>query len=370
MKRLQKAWFVPTFGVRPACLVGRDIALASLMQGLITSPGNPSRTTVISGLQGMGKTALLLEFGERAAEQGFIVARATPHSNMLPEIIQTLQMKGSLLTTGKRHKSRGLAASALGFSAGLTFNQSLDNQYGFKVKLSLLCDELAKYEQGVLILIDDMQASSEELRELIVAYQYLVGEEKDVAIAFALQPKALVSLADDEMSTFLLRAQRISLDALAAEDARAYFYRAFKALDKKASPETLKALAAAVQGYPYLLQLLGYRLLAYLGDDAVIDDEMVALALDDAQRSLVDTVFKPCLKPLSKQDVAFLEALAAIRPSKKVADAATRLKKATNYAQQYRLRLMEAGLIRTTKRGEVEFSLPYLAEYLGAEQVE
>jgi len=36
-----------------------------------------------------------------------------------------------------------------------------------------------------------------------------------------------------------------------------------------------------------------------------------------------------------------------------------------NYASQYRLRLIAAELIHSTRRGYVDFVLPYLREYLG-----
>ena len=35
-----------------------------------------------------------------------------------------------------------------------------------------------------------------------------------------------------------------------------------------------------------------------------------------------------------------------------------------NYASQYRLRLLAAELIQSTRRGYVDFALPYLREYL------
>ncbi len=47
-----------------------------------------------------------------------------------------------------------------------------------------------------------------------------------------------------------------------------------------------------------------------------------------------------------------------------MSDIATRLGVDRNYASQYRLRLIAAGLISEAGRGRVEFTLPYLGEYL------
>jgi len=48
----------------------------------------------------------------------------------------------------------------------------------------------------------------------------------------------------------------------------------------------------------------------------------------------------------------------------KMADIQRRLDVDVNYASQYRLRLIAAELIYATRRGYVDFSLPYMREYL------
>ncbi len=48
----------------------------------------------------------------------------------------------------------------------------------------------------------------------------------------------------------------------------------------------------------------------------------------------------------------------------RMSDIQSRLGVDANYASQYRLRLIAAELIHATQRGYVDFSLPYLREYL------
>jgi len=48
----------------------------------------------------------------------------------------------------------------------------------------------------------------------------------------------------------------------------------------------------------------------------------------------------------------------------KMADIQRRLDADVNYASQYRLRLIAAELIHSTRHGYVDFALPYLREYL------
>lgn len=45
-------------------------------------------------------------------------------------------------------------------------------------------------------------------------------------------------------------------------------------------------------------------------------------------------------------------------------DIARRMGKTNNYAATYRKRLLDAYAIRETERGEVDFAVPFLREYL------
>ena len=51
-----------------------------------------------------------------------------------------------------------------------------------------------------------MQAANENLRQLVVAYQEMIGEGLDVSIVFAGLPAAISSMLNDHVLTFLNRA--------------------------------------------------------------------------------------------------------------------------------------------------------------------
>lgn len=50
-----------------------------------------------------------------------------------------------------------------------------------------------------------------------------------------------------------------------------------------------------------------------------------------------------------------------------MADVAGRMGVTSDYAQQYRKRLIGAGVIEAPRRGEVSFAVPYLSDYLRKE---
>ena len=75
-------------------------------------------------------------------------------------------------------------------------------------------------------------------------------------------------------------------------------------------------------------------------------------------------IHEPALADASDIDKSFLLAMAKDDGPSKMADIQQRLDVDVNYASQYRLRLIAAELIESTRRGYVDFAVPYLREYL------
>lgn len=70
------------------------------------------------------------------------------------------------------------------------------------------------------------------------------------------------------------------------------------------------------------------------------------------------------LNDLSPVDRSFLVAMAHSEGPAAMSDIATRLGADANYTSQYRLRLIHQDIIQPAGRGNVEFVLPHLREYL------
>ncbi len=126
----------------------------------------------------------------------------------------------------------------------------------------------------------------------------------------------------------------------------------------------LDAAVEATRGFPYLLQLVGYYVLSYAQDASVITQEIVEQALLSAKRDMVKNVYEASLKELSDKDIEFLMAMSQDDGASKVADIQNRLGVEKGYVQPYRARLIKAGVITSPRRGELEFTVPYLAEHL------
>jgi len=148
---------------------------------------------------------------------------------------------------------------------------------------------------------------------------------------------------------------------------RDFYAESFRNKGKKITAEVLEKVVQATLGYPYLLQLIGYYVLKHSEGITVVDEQIAGMAINSARQEMTDTIFKTVLAPLSDNDVAFLKAMSKDKTASKVADIGKRMKKSDSYIQQYRRRLLDAGVILPQRRGYVEYAVPYLGEYLRGE---
>ena len=357
------ALFQPTFGNRPEQYIGRDGVIEQFMEGLSEPVGSRNRCTLFLGQRGMGKTALLLELSDRAQKAGFVVARVTAHEGMPQAIIEQIQLNGSKYFHDDKRKLKGVNAGVLGFSFGLTFSEATERQYGFRSKMSLLCDKLAEKGKGALILIDEVRTSA-AMREVAAAYQELVGDQKNIAIAMAGLPYAVSGVLNDNVLTFLNRATKVELGLISTNLIRAYYEKAFRSIGVIASNEILDRAALSTRGFPYLMQLIGYYMIQYTPQGETVTGEIMDKAEKAAMSDMDDNVFKPILNPLSDNDKLFLQALARCGGTVTTAKLQAALGEKGPAIQPYRKRLIEAGVIEAPRRGELVFAVPYLAEYM------
>lgn len=357
--------FSPSFGNRPVSLVGREADVQSIIDGLQTRPGSKERACILLGQRGTGKTVLLWEVADRARDAGFVVATPTIVSDgMLGRIVEKIQFSGEKETKETRAHLSGGNVGALGFSIGLQFSLEEEQTKSFQYKLDQLARKLTEQGKGILILVDELQASSDEIRQLVIAYQELVGEGLNIALVMAGLPGAVSSVLNDKVLTFLNRAEKKSLQPLAFGDVDAFLKDSFMRLGITLSDNLRRQASQYIQGSPYLLQLVGHTIALYAPDDGYVDEACLKQALETAQEEFENDVCKTTLAALSEKDIEFLCAMEQVGCPAHMSDIAAGMKQTPDYAQKYRRRLLDAGIITSPSRGQVEFAVPYLEEYL------
>lgn len=359
--------FHASFGVSPPLLVGRDDVLEEFVEALEDGPGSTGRATLYTGARGAGKTVMLNAVEDRAREEGWLVISETATPGFVSRI--TGQHLPRLLRAfdpdAVRRRLTGLTGPLnIGGATWSTIEAHLV-QAGLRNQLELLTDLLAENRTGVLVTLDEIhQNQIEELRELATVVQHAFRENRELAFAGAGLAASVSDVVNDHVLTFLRRAERHHLGAVARADVERAFREPIAASGRSIDAQALQIMVDGARGYPFLLQLVGAQTWRLRPTAPEISVEDANHGVARARRRLGTLVHEPALSTASDVDRAFLLAMAEDDGPSKMADIQQRLGVDVNYASQYRARLIANELIYSTRRGWVDFALPYLREYL------
>jgi hypothetical protein len=229
--------------------------------------------------------------------------------------------------------------------------------------MTLLLDELADLSVGLVITVDEVDISVDELRELVSTFQFFVGERREVALVLAGLPKKVMGLVTDGSISFLRRATHRHLGLLHPHEARESFKRTVESSGRSIDEIALATATEASGGYPYLIQLIGYHMWRQNPSRKSVTEDDVHEGVKFA-RAEMERVFEAILSEISEQDIGFLTAMTFDEHDSSISDIAQRLGVSMTYAGQYRLRLIGQGLIGARRRGMIGFELPMFKEYL------
>lgn len=116
-------------------------------------------------------------------------------------------------------------------------------------------------------------------------------------------------------------------------------------------------------GTPLLIQLVGYHLWRKARGDH-IGIEAAREGIPAAQKRLGGTVHQSAFADLSEVDRTYPLALTWDDGQSRTGEIAERMGETASYANVYRTRRIEAGVIEPVDRGLVDFAIPYLRDYL------
>lgn len=361
--------FTPTFGVTPPLLVGRDDVLDEFRIALDGGPGDPGRAMLLTGVRGAGKTVALNACEDEAHRRGWAVISETVRPGLVLEMTSTRLPELLTEMSGRTTKDTvtGVTVMAAGFGGGLT-RQRTDRHpvvASLRSQLTRLADLHAARDSGVLLSLDEVHRQArEDIRVIAHTVQHLFREGRPVAFLAAGLPAAIEDVLNDAVLTFLRRAERFVLGPVSAADVALALRTPIENAGRRITPEALAIATSGTQGYPFLVQLVGYQTWAVRPDDAVIDASQARIGVERAVRRVGRLVLAPALGGLSRVDRSFLTAMAVDPGPSRMADIADRLGVSSTYASQYRLRLLAAEVIAPAGHGLVRFELPYLRDYL------
>jgi len=359
--------FKPSFGVSPPLLVGRDPLIEEFVEGLEDGPGAAARATIYTGARGSGKTVMLNAVEDRARELGWLVVSETASPGFvdriarqeLPRLLESFDPKAV------RRRLTGITGPAGTGGVSWSTTESHAPEATLRSQVELITDLLAENETGLLITLDEIHHNQiAELRQLATTVQHAFREERQLAFVGAGLALAITDVVNDEVLTFLRRAERHALGSVAGADVARAIRTPVEESGRKVADDVLDVMVQGTRGYPFLIQLVGAQVWRRHKSESEISMESAREGVSDALRRLGRLVYEPALADASEIDKSFLLAMAKDDGPSRMKDIQERLEIDANFASQYRLRLIASELIESTGHGHVDFALPYLRDYL------
>ena len=358
--------FKPTFGVTPPLLVGRDDLIDEFTDSLEEGPGSPGRATIYTGARGVGKTVLLNEIEEQARVRGWLVISETATRGFvkriteqhLPELLAQIDPKAI------ESKMQSMGLGAIGSISWSTTSIHIPKM-GLRNQLELLTGLLVENETGLLITLDELHKHQRaEFRDFATTVQHLFREECELAFTGAGLPSSVEEILNDQVLTFLRRAERHPLGPVTLEDVAEGLRSPIEDHGREIGEEACHEAAVATEGHPFMIQLVGYHSWKQHPEEKEIALDDVRVGVPIAWRRLGTLVHSSSLSDVSDVAKTFLLAMAQDDGPSKMSDIEERLGCDPNYAYVYRSRLITTGVIKRAGYGRVDFVLPYLREYL------
>lgn len=357
--------FRPGYGKRPLVFGGHERAIEELTEVFDTLDFGENHSVLVSGLRGAGKTSMLSLLRSEAEERGWLVISDNASSGLMERVMETTVPKlvDGLDTESKRRLT----------SLGVwQFTASWEYRDRRREVRPLLRDDLVALSRavdgrGILITIDEVSSGKVRLRELsrfAREIAHALEDDVDLMVVFAGIKVDLDELLKQEHTTFLRRSKDLDFRRLSPQETKHVLAETARIGGRPVDPDALDRLTAISQGYPYLVQLVGDY--AWRADPTgrTITLRDAEAALDRAVTAVQSRVIDRVYLDLSEKDRAFVRAMAQDDGATRISDLVARLGVSDSYVQVYKKRLIDTGYVVQAGHGQVDFSLPYLREYL------
>jgi hypothetical protein len=357
--------FSPRSGTTPPYLIDRADELDSIERGLVSPYHDPSGNILVTGLRGTGKTVLLNKARDLASEQNWAIVDTYLSNDLLERV--NIQLDRLLLPINT--KSGRVLTGVQVASVGGIDSEMVKRTIDAKIEAVTHSSSVG----GLLITIDEVHATSEgaqsQLGKLGNEIQLAQRRNVPVMAVMAGLPGGIAELLKDrdtkverKASTFLRRADKMPIANISDEKVWAAYRDALNTGGKFAAPNIIDMATDAAKGYPYLFQLIGFHI--WQRSESIITTAAARFAIDHAKKRLGQLVHDTALADLSAKDKTFLLAMAGTEGPAKMSDIAEKLHITKQNANATRRRLIDAEMIERSGHGLVEFSMPYLQDFL------
>jgi len=378
--------FAPGAGTPPPELAGRDELLKTVHVALErVRRVLPTKSILMVGVRGVGKTVLLDRMREEAEAAGIhTLAVEAPEGRSLPAMLAP-QLRLSLLKLSRDEKAKQLAIRALralaGFArslkvkyhdieVGLDFDpeQGLadngDLEHDLQALLETAGDAAKAARTALAMFVDELQyVEEEELAALITSLHRTAQRRLPVVLVGAGLPQLR-----GRMGKAKSYAERMfdfpEVGPLPPEAAKRAIAKPAKDANVDVTPEALDRIVKETQGYPYFVQEWGKHSWEAAADSP-IDEPDVAKASLTAVAELDENFFRVRFDRLTPAEKRYLRAMAELGPGPhRSGDIAQVLQREVTALGPMRSQLIHKGMVWSPQHGDTAFTVPLFDEFM------
>ena len=376
--------YVPGAGAPPPELAGRhdvleraDVALTRIHRG------RPSKSSIVVGLRGVGKSVLLVRFQDQAVKQGYHASLIEAHEGKaLPALIVPPLRKMLLalsLTAAAGDRGRRALRALRGFmgSVRLVWNDielgidpiagvadSGDLEHDLSDLFVAVGEAAAEKKTATALCIDEMQYLSEKEFGALIMAVHKVAQMNLPLIAVGAGLPQILGLAGQSKSYAERLFDYPKVGALNFEDAKQALVQPARVMGVAYDDDAVARIIAVTKGYPYFLQQWGYEVwnLANSSPIKVADVEGATRA---AIAALDESFFRVRFDRCTPSEKRYMRALADLgEGAKRSGDVADRLGLKVTSIGPTRSKLITKGMVYSPQHGETAFTVPLFDEYM------
>jgi hypothetical protein len=378
--------FAPGAGTPPPELAGRDelresvrVTIARIRRTL------PTKSVLMVGLRGVGKTVLLDRMRDDAEAAGVQTLRVeAPETRSLPAILAP-QLRQALLRLSLNQKAKDLAQRALrglaGFVNALKFKYKdiqvgfdFDPEPGLADNGDLEHDLQALFEAAgsaakaadtaLALFVDELQyVQEDELAALITALHRTAQRQLPVVLVGAGLPQLR-----GRMGRAKSYAERLfefpEIGPLKPNEARTAIEKPSRAVGVAIDEDALALIVKETHGYPYFLQEWGKHAWD-AASKSPISVRDVRAASTTAIAALDESFFRVRFDRLTPVEKRYLRAMAELGPGPhRSGDIAEQLDRKVTSLGPTRNQLIAKGMIWSPSHGDTAFTVPLFDEFM------
>ena len=378
--------FAPGAGTPPPELAGRDdlretvrVALERVRRGL------PTKSILMIGLRGVGKTVLLDRMRDDAESAGFQTLRVeAPEGRSLPAILAP-QLRQALLRLSRTEKAKDLSVRALrglaGFAkalkvkyqdieVGLDFDPEpgLADNGDLEHDLQALLEVVGAAAQGagtaLVLFVDELQyVEEEELAALITALHRTAQRRLPVVLVGAGLPQLR-----GQMGRAKSYAERLfdfpEIGPLSEAAARIAIAKPLQEQGIAMNEDALREIVQQTHGYPYFLQEWGKHAWDVATASPITRSDVERASME-AVAALDESFFRVRFDRLTPLEKKYLRAMAELGPGPhRSGDIAEQLGRQVTSLGPTRGQLIAKGMIWSPNHGDTAFTVPLFDEFM------